>query len=154
MARTGSCPGRMPMSPSTVRAMMLLACPDHTTRSAATTSTCIGSATGYDLGHASAFLLQLGPPALDVLQVAQIEERLLGNVIHLAVANHPERLDGLVQGHRRAWDVRELRRHVGVLAQELLNAPRPVDDDLVSLGQLVDTEDRNDVLQFLVALQD
>ena len=41
---TGECPGRIPISPSTVFAMMLDDWPDQTTRSAETTSTCMGSA--------------------------------------------------------------------------------------------------------------
>ena len=56
-----------------------------------------------------------------------------------------ERLDGLLERHGRTRLTRELvgRRHV--LAQEALDAPRPVDQLLVLLGQLVDTEDGDDV---------
>ena len=46
-ASTGECPGRIPMSPSTVLAMMLDDWPDQTTRSAETTSTCMGSAMSH-----------------------------------------------------------------------------------------------------------
>ena len=51
-------------------------------------------------------------------------------------------------------DAGELLGHVGVLRQEPLDPAGPVHDDLVLLGQLVDTEDRDDVLELLVALQD
>jgi hypothetical protein len=66
-----------------------------------------------------------------------------------------ERLDRVRERDRRALDTGELLGHVGVLREELLDAAGPVDDrDLVLLGQLVDTEDGDDVLQLLVALQD
>src|SRR5690606_33249556 len=38
--------------------------------------------------------------------------------------------------------------------EELLDASCTRDDDLVFLGELVDTEDRDDLLQFLVLLED
>ncbi len=40
------------------------------------------------------------------------------------------------------------------LRQEALDAPRPRDDDLVLVGELVHAEDRDDVLQVGVALED
>ena len=40
------------------------------------------------------------------------------------------------------------------LREEALDAARPADDELVLVGQLVDAEDRDDVLQLLVALED
>ena len=40
------------------------------------------------------------------------------------------------------------------LRQEPLDPAGPVDDQLVVLGQLVDAEDRDDVLQLAVALED
>src|SRR5215203_1060124 len=157
---TGSWPGRIPISPSTVLAMTLEDLPDHTTRSAETTSTCMGSAISlHSAGHSilrraySLFLLELRPATLDVLHAAHIEECLLSNVINFSVAHHPERLDGFAERHRRPGNVGELLSHVGVLAEELLDATCPVDDDLVFFGQLVDAQDGDDVLQLLVALQ-
>src|SRR5687768_5740429 len=175
---TGSWPARIPISPSTVLAMTLEDLPDHTTRSAETTSTCMGSAISLhsrlasrpfesraDFAHRitppadpvrgsrSGFLLQLRPATLDVLHAADVEECLLSNVINFSVAYHPERLYGLIQRDTRPWDVGELLSHVGVLAEELLDATGPVHHDLVFLGQLVDTQDGDDVLQLLVALQ-
>src|SRR5690606_29065214 len=42
----------------------------------------------------------------------------------------------------------------GVLRQELLDAARAIDRDLVFFRQFVDTEDRDDLLELLVLLQD
>src|SRR4029450_625167 len=102
----------MPISPSTVLAMMLDDLPDQTTRSAETTSTCMGSAIPLQsAGHSilrraySLFLLQLRPAALDVLHAAHVEERLFGNVINFAVTHHSERLDGVVERHGRPWNL-------------------------------------------------
>src|SRR5690606_29480721 len=48
----------------------------------------------------------------------------------------------------------ELRGHVRVLREELLDLAGASHDDLVLFGELVHTEDGDDVLKFLVALQD
>ena len=48
----------------------------------------------------------------------------------------------------------ELLGHEERLGEEALQAPRPAHDHLVLLGQLVDAEDGDDVLQLLVALED
>jgi hypothetical protein len=89
---TGDVTGRIPISLLTVFAMTLDDWPDQTTRSAETTSTCIAHS-------CSAFCLELGPAALDVFHVADVEERLLGDVVDLALADHLERLDRLGQRH-------------------------------------------------------
>ncbi len=65
-----------------------------------------------------------------------------------------KRLDRVRQRDGRALDAGELLRDVGVLRQEALDATGAVDEDLVLFGELVDTEDRDDVLQLLVALED
>ena len=75
-------------------------------------------------------------------------------MVVVAVTDLRERLDGVGQRDRRALDAGELLGHVGVLRQEALDAAGPVDEDLVLLGELVDAEDRDDVLQLLVALED
>jgi len=53
-----------------------------------------------------------------------------------------------------ALEARELLGHVERLGEELLDLPRPGDRELVVLRQLVHAEDRDDVLQVLVPLQD
>src|SRR3954447_8833765 len=118
------------MSPSVVRAMTIFAWPCHTVRSAATsaTSRCLPSVS--ELAISSLFFLELGPLALDVLEAAGVEERLLGDVVGLALGDLLEGLDGVLQRHGGTRDVGELLRHVGVLRQELLDPAGPGDDDL------------------------
>src|SRR5690242_5368137 len=115
-------------------------------RAAGPTVTCCGAG--------SEVLLDVGPLALDVVEATAHEERLLGDVVVLAVRDLRERLDRVGQRNRRALDAGELLGDVGVLRQEPLDATSAVDEDLVLLGELVDAEDRDDVLQLLVALED
>src|SRR3954469_9142633 len=148
---SGAWPGRIPTSPSVVRAITIEAWPCHTVRSAATSAT---SRCEAGWSAISVFLLQLGPLAVDVLERTDVEERLLGNVVVLALGDLLEGLDGFLQRHGGARDVGELLRHVGVLGEELLDPARPRDGDLVLFRERVHTEDGDDVLQFLVLLQD
>src|SRR5690606_7329392 len=99
-------------------------------------------------------LPEFGRLLLDVVQATAHVEGLLRVAVELAVADPLERLDVLVQRDERPLDAGELRRGEGVLRQEPLDPAGPGDRDLVLLGQLVDPQDRDDVLQFLVALQD
>src|SRR4051794_12684543 len=145
----------MPISPAKVRAFTTVASPDHTSRSAATRDTCIVLAISTPrFARSSEALLDLVPLALDVVQTPTHEERLLGHVVVLAVGDLVERLDGLRDRDRGALKAGELLGHVGVLRQEALDPAGPGDDDLVLLRQLIHTEDRDDVLELLVALQD
>src|SRR3954468_16943142 len=127
----------MPISPARVRAFTTVASPDHTSRSAATRDTCIVLA----IVRSSQALLDLVPLLLDVVETAAHEERLLGDVVVLAVGDLVERLHRLGDRDRRPLQAGELLGDVGVLRQEALDAARPADDDLVLLGQLVDAED-------------
>src|SRR5699024_633735 len=81
------------------------------------------------------------------VDAADVEERLLGDVVELAVADALEALDRVLQRDVRAVDAGELLRKVGVLREELLDPSRTGDGDLVLLGELVDAEHRDDVLQ-------
>jgi len=70
-------------------------------------------------------------------------------------------VDDLLEAADRLGDRDVLSRRAGEclgdeerLRQEALDAARPADDQLVLVRQLVDTEDRDDVLQLLVALED
>src|SRR3954463_16089726 len=89
----------------------------------------------------SGVLLQFLGVALQVLEPTAHEERLLGEVVVLALADLLERLDGLLERDRRAGHAGELLRRVGVLRQEALDPARAVDAELVLLGQLVHAED-------------
>ena len=70
-------------------------------------------------------------------------------------------LDDLLEALDRVLEPDVLARRPGELLgdevrlrEEALDAPRPVDGQLVLVRELVDPEDRDDVLQVLVALQD
>src|SRR5690606_15897961 len=133
-------------SPSAAGTLSADASPLHRVRSGPTIWTVSATASGL--------LLDLRPVALEVLDATDVEERLLRHVVVLAVGDPAERLDGLGHRHGGALDTGELHRGVGVLREELLDAAGAGDGDLVLLGQLVDTQDRDDVLQLLVLLQD
>ena len=75
-------------------------------------------------------------------------------MVELAAAERVEALDGLVD---RRGDTRQTGEDLGDvhrLRQEALHLAGPRHGDLVFFGQLVETEDGDDVLQLLVALQD
>src|SRR5688500_19116042 len=130
IASRGEWPGRIPISPSLVRALTILAAPDHTKWSAATIST---SSSAILLG----LFLDLGPLALNVIQAADVEERLLCDVVKVAVADRGEAFDGVLDGNRRAFDAGELLGGVGVLGKELQDAACTGHDDLVLFREFV-----------------
>ena len=65
-----------------------------------------------------------------------------------------KRLDGLLDRDVDALEAGEHLAHEERLGQEPLHLAGPVDGDAVLLGQLVEAEDGDDVLQLLVALED
>src|SRR3954449_13335665 len=90
----------------------------------------------------------------DLVDAALHEERRLRQLVVLAV-------DDLLEGAHRVvdWDVRARRAgerlgDVERLRQEALDLARALHRHLVLIGELVDAEDRDDVLELLVALQD
>ena len=97
---------------------------------------------------------ELGRVGADVVEGTGQEERLLGQVVDLAFEDLLERGDRVPDRHVGAGPAGEDLGHVERLAVEDLQAPRPGDRGLVLLGQLVDAQDRDDVLQVAVALQD
>src|SRR5690606_11993248 len=80
-------------------------------------------------------------------------ERLFGQVIVVAVHDAVEAADRLRQLHVLAGRAREGLGDEKRLRQEALNLSRPGNRQLVVFGEFVHAEDRDDVLQFLVALQ-
>ena len=102
--------------------------------------------------QASALLqrLRLGEHALDA---ADVEERLLGHVVELAVDERLEALDRLLDRHEDAGQTGEDLADEERLRQEPLDLAGPGHRDLVLLGELVETEDGDDVLELLVPLQ-
>src|SRR6478752_3510283 len=135
-----------PISPSTVLATTSAASPDHTSDSAETRVTF--------RGMSAVLLLDARPRLFDVGDAADVEEGLLRDVVEVTADDRVEGLDRLLDRDRGAFDAGELLGHVGVLREELLDAARAGDDDLVLFGELVDTEDRDDLLQLLVLLED
>src|SRR3954471_7497183 len=80
-------------------------------------------------------------------------ERLLGQGVALAVDDHLEALDGVLERNVFARRAGEVLRHGKRLRQEALDLARPGYRELVLGRQLVHAEDRDDVAQLLVALQ-
>ena len=81
------------------------------------------------------------------------EERLLRVLVELARDKSLERGNGLLELHILALDARELLGHRERLRHEALNSARAAHDELVLFRELVHAEDRDDVLELLVALQ-
>src|SRR5688572_230763 len=80
-------------------------------------------------------------------------KRLLGEIIMLSVDNFPKPLDGVLHLHVSPCFTGKLLGNEEGLRQEPLNLPRPSNDQFVFFRQLINTENRNDVLQILVLLQ-
>ena len=89
-----------------------------------------------------------------ILDAADTEERLLGQVVVLALAQRIKGLQRVLKLNERALLPGELLGHEEVLREETLNTPGTRHGDLVLFGELVDPEDRDDVLEILVLLQD
>src|SRR5690348_9289024 len=142
----------MPSSPASPLAMTSAASPWKMLASALTMSqrmvamiACSGSLL---LGSVHRFALLDG-----VFDAADHVERLLGQVVDFAVDDHLERADGFLQRHVLAGRAGEHLGHVEWLREEALALARAVHGLLALFGKLVHAEDRDDVLQFLVALQ-
>src|ERR1035438_3010402 len=80
-------------------------------------------------------------------------ERLFGQVVVLAFDNFAEALDGIGQRDVLALVAGELLGDEEGLGKELLDFTGAGDDELVLVGELVDAENGDDVLEILVALQ-
>ena len=78
---------------------------------------------------------------------------LFGDVVHFAFENRIERAHGVRDGAVGAVHSRELRSDVERLRKEFLNFSRAGNRELVFVGKLVHAENRNDVLQIFVFLQ-
>ena len=88
-----------------------------------------------------------------VLDGSYVEEGLLRQVVYLAVENHVEALDGVLDRNHHAGDACELLGYGERLREEALNAACAVHGELVLVREFVHTKDGDDVLQLLVALQ-
>src|SRR5260370_1353632 len=110
-------------------------------------STCSGETSWTSIGALPLQRLRLGEHRLDP---ADIEECLLGNMVELAADERLEALHGLFDRHEDPLQTSEDLAHEERLAQVLLHLAGPGDGDLVLLGELVEAEDGDDVLQLLV----
>src|SRR3954468_21614098 len=104
--------------------------------------------------NATSAVLQLLRLGARCVRVADVEERLLREIVELALDEQFEGLDGLVDRDVDALEAGEHLTDEERLREEALDLARPVDGDPVLLGELVETEDRDDVLELLVALED
>src|SRR4051795_8922086 len=116
-----------------------------------TSSTCM--ATGLGAAFLLLFLRLLFGERLRLLtgavRVTDVEERLLGKIVEVAVDQLLEGVDRLLHGHVDALQAGELLADKERLRQELLHLAGPLHDDLVLFGQFVEAEDGDDVLQLL-----
>src|SRR5262245_53934339 len=81
-------------------------------------------------------------------------ESLLGNFIVFALGDFTEALARIRQLHVFPGESGELLGHVERLREEPLNLARARHRQLVFIGEFVDTQDGDDVLQVLITLQD
>ena len=89
----------------------------------------------------------------DVVDRALEQEHALGEVVVLAVEDLAERAHRLADRHVDAGRAGELLGDVERLRQEALDLARALHEHAVLVGELVDAEDGDDVLQLAVALQ-
>src|ERR671916_777729 len=95
------------------------------------------------------------PGLLDgLIYVAHEVEGLLGQLVVPTLDDLLERADRVLQLDELALEAGELLGDEERLREEALDSARPPDDDLVLLGELVDAENGDNVLELLVALQD
>src|SRR5690242_11799233 len=141
----------MPTSPSWAGKATKVASVSSTARSGVITLQWKMSFLAIESASRSAFrqLLGLG---LRLLDRPDVHERLVREVVPLAVAQLVEGADRVLARGVVAGEAGELLGHVERLREEALDLARPAHDDLVFLGQLVDAQDRDDVLEVLVAL--
>lgn len=117
--------------------------------------TLIGEAHGaHDADTHNLLLPHLAGALAHVLNRGSIAECLLGQVIGLAVDNLGEGADGILDTDVDAGVASELLGNVEGLREELLNLTGTVDRKALLLGQLVHTQNGDDVLKVGVLLQE
>src|SRR5579884_1849378 len=98
--------------------------------------------------------LQLFGLLKHVIDIALHIERLLGDIVVLAFHHFLETADGVRQLHVLAFNAGELLGDVERLRKEALDFAGARYGQLVFVGEFVDTQNRDDVLEVFVALQD
>src|SRR5665648_799616 len=146
---------RMPSSPSTPGRTTMATSWEYTSPSGVTTSTCSTRSSATGALSASLVVARELPRLLGgLLDAADHEEGLFGQVVALAVDEVLEAAHGVGQRDVLAGDAGELFGDVERLREEALDLARALHDHLVLVGELVHAEDGDDVLQLPVALQD
>src|SRR5690606_18747254 len=152
---SGAWPGVIPRSPRLPCAITISTRPEKISASALTMSQWIVMA--IRLPHVRLLPSAQGLQFLGFLDgfvdAANHVERLLRQVIVVTFQDAAEASDGVLQGNVLARGAGEDFGHEERLGQEALDLTSTGYQLLVRFGQLVHTEDRDDVLQFLVALQ-
>src|SRR5437868_2464533 len=115
----GMCSGRMPSSPPSPGAMTIEASPEKIEASALTISTCNVFAIWVFPGNSS--LLQRLGLLENLLDRADHVEGLFGEAVALAVHDHVEALDRVLQGDVFPWGAGEYLGHVERLREEALD---------------------------------
>src|ERR687895_1548561 len=159
MAMSGAWLARTPMEPVVVRVDTISTSSSNTFPSGVRTSTgklfraillLVGGVLGLDL-----FLLARPARGVDhLVDRALQQEGPLRDVVVLALDDLLEGAHRLLDRHVLALGAGERLRHEERLRQEALHLARALNGHAVLVRKLVDPEDRDDVLQLLVALQD
>src|SRR5438067_2423803 len=166
VATSGACRARTPISPAAPGTTIISASPSNAGPSGVTSETSkrlLGSLLRLLLGLFALLLGLFGlllAAAADALRLLDRlldrpdhVEGLLGQLVVLAVEDLLEALDRVLELHVLAGRAGELLGHEVRLRKEALDLPRPRDHEPVLVGELVDAEDGDDVLEVLVALE-
>src|ERR1700730_2103334 len=147
---SGACRGRMPSSPSAPRQTRKgLPCPSTSPSKSELSTLTTRSDTATRLLILRLHLLALLAGFVDR---ADHVERLLRQVVVLALQDLLEAPDGVLDGDEPALPAREALRDEEGLREEPLDLPGPRHRLLVVFRKLLDAQDGDDVLQLLVAL--
>lgn len=84
---------------------------------------------------------------------AHVQESLFGEVVYLTVENHSEPFDCILDAYHHARNACKLFGNGKRLRKETLHTARTVHDQFIFFRKFLHTKDGDDVLQFLVALQ-
>src|SRR2546430_2527545 len=164
MASSGVWLARMPIDPLAVRVETISTSPSNTWPSGLRISTgnFVRAIAGpaRPLGIGLLLLLRLlrglfAPARLghDLVDRALEQEGALGDLVVLALEDLREAADRLGDRHILAARAGELLGHREGLGEEALDAPGTVHREAVLVGELLDAQDRDDVLELLVALK-
>src|SRR5881296_2419288 len=147
VVRKGACPGRTPKYPWLPGMTISSTVSATTSRIGVAISSMRRSATLA----ARRELLRLVPRLADV---ADHVDRLLGQLVVLAVDDFAEALDGVRELHIPPLSAGERLGDEHGLGEKPLDLARTGDDELIVVRELFHSEDGDDVLEVLVTLED